>query len=528
MPTSVWITFKGIVVKAAPEQLRHASSEEQMTMTGWINDIAETRKEMEKKVTHGYIDLTQEEHPDVDETAPDYDFVEEMEVKPQHRLKKKTKVEDVPHEGETDEQRHWRVLIAKTRSGLDYWLHLPSVPSVRRVHVQPREHLWHPEEAADTCPVSITEMTGARYSLMTRSSDGLIAEKQDDFRELVASELTEMNGETWTGYTEFPLMERRDEVTMSRDLSGAPCRTPPKLNPLIEEDTTEIVDKVNPEEKHDTESLKEEESGDAEAPDVGDFKRAAEDDLEAEQPAKRHRTQFLELFHQTVEQILEAKKQKEINFRDLSGDYKEKFHNAMRKEIKNNIETGAYEPMTLEESEQVRRDMPEKVLQSRYVLVEKPIEESDVAKAREDKILLADNGELSTKAKARHVMKGFSEWDAEGLDVSTPQVAKESITFLLQILCSLRWMPGYLDFTQAFHSGDQIQRTLFAEQPTEGIPGLKPRQLLRLKKCCYGLLDGPYQWYVHLKRLLTEELGSVCLLPVQQGPHLAGDHRSGY
>ena len=92
------------------------------------------------------------------------------------------------------------------------------------------------------------------------------------------------------------------------------------------------------------------------------------------------------------------------------------------------------------------------------------------------------------------------------MDVSTPQVSKESVTFLLQMLSSYRWMPGYLDFTQAFHSGDQIQRILFAEQPAEGIPGMKPRQLLRLKKCCYGLLDGPYQWYVHLKRLLMEEL----------------------
>ena len=98
----------------------------------------------------------------------------------------------------------------------------------------------------------------------------------------------------------------------------------------------------------------------------------------------------------------------------MSGDYREKFQNAMKKEIQNNIDTGAYEPISIEESEQVRLDMPEKVLQSRYVLVEKPIEESDVAKAKADKILLADNGELSTKAKARHVMKGFSEWDAEG------------------------------------------------------------------------------------------------------------------
>ena len=69
MPTSVWVSFKGIVVKAAPEQLRHASIEDQMTLTGWIDDIAETRKDLEKKITHGYIDITKEEVPDIDTTT---------------------------------------------------------------------------------------------------------------------------------------------------------------------------------------------------------------------------------------------------------------------------------------------------------------------------------------------------------------------------------------------------------------------------------------------------------------------------
>ena len=515
MPTSVWITFKGIVVKAAPEQLRHASAEEQLTLTGWIDDIAETRKELEQKVTHGYIDLTKEEIPDIDEQAPTYDFVEEPEVKPTRRLMTKTKLEEVTHTTESEDQRHWRHLKEKMGTGIDYWMHLPSIPSMRRVHVQPREHLWHPEEAADTCPFPLTDMTGERQTLMTRTSDGLIAEKIDDFRDLVASELVEMNGEMWTGYTEFPLLDHhRGEperygltVAASTTTTDGEMKTenraslPEARLPPIDDD------EPMPESPQPTVQPVTTISTELDTTERSDVKRDSPDDREEEMPAKRQRANFLELFHQTVEDIIEAKKSKEINFRDLTGDYREKFNQAMLKEINNNIETGAYEPISLEESEQVRREMPDKILQSRYVLVEKPIEECDVEKARKDKILIQDNGDLSTKAKARHVMKGFSEWDAEGLDASTPQVSKESITFLLQILSSLQWMPGYLDFTQAFHSGDQIQRVLFAEPPPEGIPNLKPRQLLRLKKCCYGLLDGPYQWYVHLKRLLVEELG---------------------
>ena len=129
-------------------------------------------------------------------------------MKPTHRITSKTKLEDVSHEHETEEQKHWRHLRHKMKTGEDYWVHLPSIPSVRRVHVRPREQLWHPEEAVATCPFPLEDLSGDRYTLMTRVSDGLIAEKSDDFRDSVASELEEMNGEPWTGYTEFTLHDR--------------------------------------------------------------------------------------------------------------------------------------------------------------------------------------------------------------------------------------------------------------------------------------------------------------------------------
>ena len=91
--------------------------------------------------------------------------------------------------------------------------------------------------------------------------------------------------------------------------------------------------------------------------------------------------------------------------------------------------------------------------------------------------------------------------------MATPQVSRESMMMVLQVLCSMSWTPGYLDFTQAFHSGDAIPRELYAEPPAEGIPGLDKNQLLKVLKCCYGLLDGPYAWYVHLQKLLVQDLG---------------------
>ena len=112
------------------------------------------------------------------------------------------------------------------------------------------------------------------------------------------------------------------------------------------------------------------------------------------------------------------------------------FRRAIEKEIKNNIETGAYEVLSPQESEKVRREKEDKIVKSRYVLTEKGIEEDDIDKARCEGVLIADDGPSSKKAKARHVMKGFSEENSEYLEVTTPQVARGSVMLTLQILCS--------------------------------------------------------------------------------------------
>lgn len=103
-------------------------------------------------------------------------------------------------------------------------------------------------------------------------------------------------------------------------------------------------------------------------------------------------------------------------------------------------------------------------------------------------------------------MKGFSEPDPDWLEAATPQVAADTVLLILQTIGSKKWTPGYLDFTQAFHSGDEISCLLFVcrvanRRTSYGVHGW---QLLKLKKHCYGSLDGPYQSYVRLQRTLRE------------------------
>ena len=237
----------------------------------------------------------------------------------------------------------------------------------------------------------------------------------------------------------------------------------------------------------------------------GQVRQAEEDQAQEDQPpSKRMRTEWIEIM---LTQVLAVspKKRKELQMNQVTNDNKEKFRKAMQKEIDTNMKSGAYSILGREESEKIRRDKPEKILKSRYVFTEKPLEQQDVEKATKEGILL-ESADLPGphKAKARHVMKGFSEVGAEDLDSTTPQVAKESAFFVLQIITSLRWELGHLDFTQAFHSGDRIERELYAELPTEGVPGVHQRQLLKLNKTCYGLTDGPYAWYQHVSRILKE------------------------
>ena len=92
-------------------------------------------------------------------------------------------------------------------------------------------------------------------------------------------------------------------------------------------------------------------------------------------------------------------------------------------------------------------------MNSRYVLTKRPLEAFEVDGAPAEDILLDDAGFGPKKAKYRH---GFSSPSALDVESTTPQVQRESVIFVAQVLASMSWIPGFLDVTQAFHSGDKI------------------------------------------------------------------------
>ena len=110
-----------------------------------------------------------------------------------------------------------------------------------------------------------------------------------------------------------------------------------------------------------------------------------------------------------------------MRFNELSKVNQTKFRKAIEKEIKNNLSIGAYTILSREESAKVRREQPDKVMESRHVLTAKEIEQTEVDETKSAGLLLDWDGEEPCKAKARHVMKGFSEADQRRLRRPRPR-----------------------------------------------------------------------------------------------------------
>ena len=235
------------------------------------------------------------------------------------------------------------------------------------------------------------------------------------------------------------------------------------------------------------------------------IKREAEDEthIEGQREEKRQRLEFLEVWF--THAVATARKRKECKAADFTGRDFPRLQKSITKEINQNLESKAYKLLTPEESAVIWKTKRDKIMGSRYVLSKKPLEECDVDKARLEDLLLDDKEHGPVKAKCRHVMQGFSEPSALDVETTTPQVTRDAVVFISQVIASLNWVPGFLDFTQAFHSGDGIDRELYAMQPKEGIPGAGKDQLIKLLKHCYGLTDGPHKWYEHLCRYLKKK-----------------------
>ena len=120
-------------------------------------------------------------------------------------------------------------------------------------------------------------------------------------------------------------------------------------------------------------------------------------------------------------------------------------------------------------------DVGQECISSRWVITEK-----------------VDEVSQSVTVKARLCARGFEE--EQNFRTDSPTCSRESVRILLGTLASKQWELSSIDITRAFLQGEAIERTVFLKPPPEA----KTDKLWRLKKCLYGLADGPRKWYLKL------------------------------
>ena len=79
-----------------------------------------------------------------------------------------------------------------------------------------------------------------------------------------------------------------------------------------------------------------------------------------------------------LEKTALTRRRKETNYKSMEKANQKKFDKAILKEINNNMQSGAYQALSRGESEQIRREKPDLIMKSRYVLTEKTVEPHEV------------------------------------------------------------------------------------------------------------------------------------------------------
>lgn len=207
--------------------------------------------------------------------------------------------------------------------------------------------------------------------------------------------------------------------------------------------------------------------------------------------------------HQIMEVSLNKLKKmmdKEIPYDMIPPEQMPMFQAAIQKEWQSWLDYQSCEVLSLEESHEVEKTHPKRILPSRFVLRDK-----------HSGLLGIDGTPLPVKPKARLCLAGHLCPDAATgqVQVDSPTVERISTMMFLNMVISFGWLKHWYigDISNAFLQGAPLKgEVMFMRQPKQGLPGLEKGQLLRLVKAVYGRPDAPRQWFNELSRILVEEM----------------------
>ena len=111
------------------------------------------------------------------------------------------------------------------------------------------------------------------------------------------------------------------------------------------------------------------------------------------------------------------------------------------------------------------------------------------------------------KVKARLVARGFEENFQDRKD--SPTCTRESLRMIFAVAASMNWTINTMDISSAFLQGNLMDREVFVKPPKESESGAR---LWKLKRCLYGLVDAPREWYQRVTKEMLLLQGKKSLL----------------
>ena len=199
---------------------------------------------------------------------------------------------------------------------------------------------------------------------------------------------------------------------------------------------------------------------------------------------------------------LEKRQEKELRWDEIPEQFQQKFRDAECKQWSEHLHYDALEPLDDAETEYVKKHVAgERVLRSRWAYKDK-----NWSRRRLE-------GQAEWRCKSRLVIAGHTDPDlATGrLVTDAPTLSRPGLLCLLQLLAnglqhSDPWRVSAGDIQCAFLTGSYLSREeeLYIHQPPTGFPGMKPGQLVRVKKNIFGLATSPREWWLDLQEGITK------------------------
>ena len=194
---------------------------------------------------------------------------------------------------------------------------------------------------------------------------------------------------------------------------------------------------------------------------------------------------------------LEKRQEKELRWSEIPAEFQQKFRDAESKQWEEHLHFDALRPLDDIETEYVKKNVsPSRVLRSRWAYKDK-----NWSRRRQQ-------GQAEWKCKSRLVIAGHTDPDiASGrLATDAPTLSRPGLLCLLQLLANGLhlpdpWRVSAGDIQCAFLTGSYLSREeeLYIHQPATGFPGMKPGQLVQVKKNIFGLATSPREWWLDLQ-----------------------------